>query len=142
MDMPASAKNGIIILAIVVLYIPLDCKPQRAALTTSITKSSVWKQKKWERMMRSKTLCLLRHVLVLSTGTSISVANPKGKTPSPIKLDNCASCFQFAFPVISEDKERMQTQNNELENENKEQRNEINELKRKVKDLTGELEEV
>uniref|UniRef100_A0A7S2P497 Uncharacterized protein n=1 Tax=Skeletonema marinoi TaxID=267567 RepID=A0A7S2P497_9STRA len=55
---------------------------------------------------------------------------------------NCASCYQFAFPVISEDKERVQTQNNELENENKEQRNEINELKRKVKDLTGELEEV
>jgi|SaaInl74LU_5_DNA_1037368.scaffolds.fasta_scaffold04460_3 hypothetical protein len=31
-------------------------------------------------MMRSKTQCLLRHVLVLRAGTSISAENPKSET--------------------------------------------------------------
>jgi len=54
---------------------------------------------------------------------------------------DCARCYQFSFPVLLEDKERMRTKNNELENENKEQHNVINELKLKVKDFTDELEE-
>jgi len=53
------------------------------------------------------------------------------------------TCEQLSFPVLLEDREKMQTQINELqtqinelENERREQSNEINELKREVKDLT------
>mmetsp|Transcript_3608 Transcript_3608/g.7598 ORF Transcript_3608/g.7598 Transcript_3608/m.7598 type:complete len:411 (-) Transcript_3608:23-1255(-) len=53
----------------------------------------------------------------------------------------CAGCYQLAFPVLLEDKERVQTEMDELRSEYREQSNEINELKRKVKDLTGELAE-
>jgi len=66
--------------------------------------------------------------------------------------NRCERCDQLTFPVLMEDREKMQTQINELqtqinelENEHREQSNEINELKREVKDLTGgsgELAEV
>ena len=53
------------------------------------------------------------------------------------------TCEQLSFPVLLEDREKMQTQINELqtqinelENERREQSIEINELKREVKDLT------
>ncbi|KAK1734903.1 hypothetical protein QTG54_014363, partial [Skeletonema marinoi] len=42
----------------------------------------------------------------------------------------CAGCYQLAFPVILEDKERVQTEMDELRSEYREQSNEINELKR------------
>ena len=54
---------------------------------------------------------------------------------------DCAGCYEFAFPVLLEDKERVQTEMDELRSEYREQSNELNELKRKVKDLTGELAE-
>ena len=66
--------------------------------------------------------------------------------------NRCERCEQLTVPVLMEDREKMQTQINELqtqinelENERREQSNEINELKREVKDLTGgsgELAEV
>eukprot|EP00985_Skeletonema_marinoi_P024870 scaffold17700_cov125-Skeletonema_marinoi.AAC.1 len=66
--------------------------------------------------------------------------------------NRCERCEQLTVPVLMEDREKMQTQINELqtqinelENQRREQSNEINELKREVKDLTrgsGELAEV
>eukprot|EP00984_Skeletonema_dohrnii_P032735 scaffold27346_cov78-Skeletonema_dohrnii-CCMP3373.AAC.2 len=52
------------------------------------------------------------------------------------ELSHCGRCEKLAFPVLLEDRERMQTKINELENERREQRNEINE------DLTGGLGEL
>ena len=51
---------------------------------------------------------------------------------------DCTKCYQLAFPVLLESKER---QLQEVQAENDNQRNEINQLKRKVKDLSNKFEE-
>jgi len=49
---------------------------------------------------------------------------------------NCTKCYQLAFHVLLESKER---QHQEMQAENDNQRNEINQLKRRVKDLSNEI---
>jgi len=48
---------------------------------------------------------------------------------------NCTGCYQLAFPSLLEDRERTQSENEDLEKE-------IKDLRRKIKDLSGEIEEV